>query len=112
MDGRLAPLVVVFAAAGCGADHPGPDAPCPRAADVDGRRLSQIQVVGSHNSHRRRTYGPLFAHVRSLAACRSEELDPENWDYNPINGGRGVPVRICEQDLPPRPLGAFPRPFG
>ena len=80
MDGRIAPLVVVFAAAGCGAGRPGPDAPCARAADVDGLRLNQIQVVGSHNSYRRRTYGPLFAHV--------------------------------QRDLPPRPLGAVPRPFG
>ena len=62
--------------------RPGPDAPCARAADVDGLRLNQIQVVGSHNSYRRRTYGPLFAHVQSLAACCPEELDPENWDYD------------------------------
>ena len=108
MDRRIAPLVVVFAATGCGAGRPGPDAPCARAADVDGLRLNQIQVVGSHNSYRRRTYGPLFAHVQSLASCLSEELDPENWDYNhpPLREQLDVyGVRALEIDLFNDPQG-------
>jgi len=102
---RHAALAVLLAAASCSAG--GGDAPCAPPADVDGLRLNQVQVVGSHNSYRRRTYAPLFAHLRNIRACLSAELDPETWDYDhpPLREQLDAGVRALEIDIYDDPEG-------
>ncbi|HXU00849.1 MAG TPA: Ca2+-dependent phosphoinositide-specific phospholipase C [Polyangia bacterium] len=111
-DARVAVLALVFAAgAACRSDRidlPGPDARCASAAEVDGLRLNQLQVIGSHNSYRRRTDEALFAYVQGLAACLSAELDPENWDYDHVPLREQLDtygVRALEIDLFNDPAG-------
>jgi hypothetical protein len=79
---KLAPALVVAAAA-CRPD-PGPpgDAACAAAAQIESLRLDQLQVIGSHNSYRRRTYPPILAYVRNMAMSLSGEIEPEAWDYD------------------------------
>jgi calcium-dependent phosphoinositide phospholipase C len=85
MDRRVAglALLVVLPTSACGSspDEP-PDDPCAPAAEIDGLRINQLQVVGSHNSYRRRTYPPLFALIQTLAAAAGPELDPASLDYD------------------------------
>src|SRR5689334_4851213 len=68
MGPRLAGLALVAAMViACRRDPPQPgDAPCAPAPDVEGLRLDQLQVIGSHNSYRRRTYPPILAFVRNM----------------------------------------------
>jgi calcium-dependent phosphoinositide phospholipase C len=83
MNRRIAGLALLLAGARCTCDPEQPDAaPCAPAAEIDGLRLDQLQIVGSHNSYRRRTYAPVFASVQRLQASLSPELDPEHWDYD------------------------------
>ena len=103
---RRAALAVLFATAGCAGPR-GVDARCAPAAEVDGLRLNQLQVIGSHNSYRRRTYAPLFAHLQNIRACLSAELDPETWDYDhpPLREQLDAGVRALEIDIYNDPAG-------
>src|SRR4051812_20188114 len=83
MGGRIGPAgLLVVALTACGGDpvEP-PDAPCATAEEIDGLRMNQLQVVGSHNSYRRRTYAPLLTFVQSLSASLPDDADPSTWDY-------------------------------
>jgi hypothetical protein len=103
MKVRILGLAVALAGAGCTSGANEPDrAGCAGAAETDNLRLNQLQVIGSHNSYRRKTYAPLYAYVQSLAACLADELDPENWDYDhpPLRDQLdGYSVRGLEIDL-------------
>jgi hypothetical protein len=102
----LALVVSLSALAACGG---GPDvAPCAGAAEVSGLRLNQIQVVGSHNSFRRRTYQPLFALAQALRSMLPPELDPDGLDYDHVPIGEQLErygVRALELDLYNDPAG-------
>jgi hypothetical protein len=101
---RRAALAVLFAAAGCG---PRGATPCAPTADVDELRLNQLQVVGSHNSYRRRTCAPLLDHLQNIRACLAAELDPESWDYDhlPLREQLDAGVRVLELDIYDDPAG-------
>jgi hypothetical protein len=75
-------LVIAALLVGCGADAGG-DAPCAEPAAVDGLRLNELQVIGSHNSYRRRMYAPLFAFVQGLSGLQPE-LSPSTLDYDHV----------------------------
>lgn len=62
---------------------------------VDLLKINQIQVVGSHNSYRTRTYKPLYDLAVNFyeQGLLSENLNPRGWDYT------HVPI--------PQQLGAF-----
>jgi hypothetical protein len=77
---------MVVAGGACGTDpvpEP-PDAPCATAAEIDGLRLNQIQVVGSHNSYRRRTYPPLFAFIQGLTLPEGLSAASLDYDHLPL----------------------------
>jgi hypothetical protein len=81
-----AALGLVVAGGACGDDpipEP-PDAPCATAAEIDGLRLNQIQVVGSHNSYRRRTYAPLFAFIQGLTLPEGLSAASLDYDHLPL----------------------------
>src|SRR3954470_19638614 len=82
--GRIAGgAALLLAWAACGGDPGAPaDDPCATAQEIDGLRINQLQVVGSHNSYRRRTYPPLLAFVQSLSASLPPQFDPAAWDYD------------------------------
>src|SRR5215831_9848424 len=109
MDRRIRELALALAlaSAACRADggQPG-DAPCAPAAEVEGLRLDQLQVIGTHNSYRRRTYAPILAFVRHMAFSLSGEIEPDGWDYDrsPISWSwaRAASRSICG----PIPTGA------
>jgi len=44
-------------------------------------KMNQIQILGSHNSYRLRTYQPIFDFVLQLVGILPESLNPEAWDY-------------------------------
>jgi hypothetical protein len=109
MPRRLGGLVLLVAGAGCGGGtgEP-PDAPCATAAEIEGLRINQLQVVGSHNSYRRRTYEPIFAFVQSLAASLPEEFDPAAWDYDHVP----VPQQLVDYGMRALELDVFNDPQG
>jgi hypothetical protein len=59
-----------------------PDAPCATAQEIEGLRLNQIQVVGSHNSYRRKTYAPIFTFIQGLSASLPEGVSASSLDYD------------------------------
>ncbi|MEM7103637.1 MAG: Ca2+-dependent phosphoinositide-specific phospholipase C [Bacteroidota bacterium] len=46
--------------------------------------VNQIQVIGSHNSYRKRTYEPLFIWVQGLSNFLPPEYNPDGWDYDHV----------------------------
>jgi hypothetical protein len=85
MDRRIGGLALAFAvaSAACRADRGQPgDAPCAPATEIEGLRLNQLQVIGSHNSYRRRTYAPILAFVRGMRFSLSAEIETDGWDYD------------------------------
>lgn len=44
-------------------------------------RLNQLQVVGSHNSYRQMTYGPILQFMRDNPQMLPEGFNPNDWDY-------------------------------
>jgi hypothetical protein len=109
MRRRLGGLVLLVVGAGCGSG-PGepPDAPCATAAEIEGLRINQLQVVGSHNSYRRRTYEPIYAFVQSLAASLPEEFDPTAWDYDHLP----LPQQLVDYGMRTLELDVFNDPQG
>jgi hypothetical protein len=106
---RFVGLALLVACAGCGDDPvPEPDAPCATAEEIDGLRLNQIQVVGSHNSYRRRTYGPLLTYIRSLAALLPEGLSAESLDYDHVP----LPEQLADHRMRGLELDVFNDPEG
>src|SRR5262245_19330977 len=102
MKVRILGLAGALVGAACTSRASEPDRVGCAGAETDDLRLNQLQVVGSHNSYRRKTYAPLYAYVQNLAACLAEELDPENWDYDhpPLREQLdGYGVRGLEIDL-------------
>lgn len=47
----------------------------------DSVRINEIQVIGSHNSYRLRTYGPILQAAMTIAPLLPGSLNPEGWDY-------------------------------
>jgi hypothetical protein len=62
---------------------------------VEFLRMNQLQVIGSHNSYRTRTYQPIFELVTTLYSngLLSADLNPQGWDYT--------------HETIPKQLGAF-----
>ena len=57
------------------------------ALSADSLRINQIQVIGSHNSYRLKTYEPIFNFVQNLGSLLPSSLNPDGWDYThlPLN---------------------------
>lgn len=48
---------------------------------ADSLRINQLQVIGSHNSYRLKTYQPIFDYVQNLKPLLPASLNPDGWDY-------------------------------
>ncbi len=57
--------------------------PEPTACELklDSLKMNQLQVIGSHNSYRLKTYQAIFDFVIQLADILPDDLNPEAWDY-------------------------------
>lgn len=54
-------------------------------SELSNVRLNEIQVIGSHNSYRLRTYQPLLSILQLFTSFLPEEDDPLNeWEYNHV----------------------------
>jgi hypothetical protein len=109
MGRRFIGLALLAACAGCGDDPvTEPDAPCATAEEIDGLRLNEIQVVGSHNSFRRRTYGPILAYIQSLAAALPDGVSAEALDYDHLP----LPEQLADYRMRALELDLFNDPEG
>src|ERR1700759_4410457 len=108
MRARWSGLALLVCGAACRPDRAVPaEAPCASAAAIDALRINQLQVVGSHNSYRRHTYGPMFNYVQTMAPLAAE-IEPQARDYdNPPPADRLVRhhVHAREIDLSADPQG-------
>ena len=85
-----------------------PDAPCATEAEIDGLRINQLQVVGSHNSYRRRTYAPIFTFVQaSPRRCRRSSTRPA-WDYDHLP----LPEQLVDHRMRALELDVYNDPEG
>jgi len=48
---------------------------------ADSLRINQIQIIGSHNSYRLKTYEPIYNAAQSIRNLLPGSLDPNGWDY-------------------------------
>lgn len=50
-------------------------------AIADSIRLNEIQIIGSHNSYRLKTYEPIYQVAQGASALLPSNLNPDGWDY-------------------------------
>lgn len=55
----------------------------PQNAEVEQLKINEIQVIGSHNSYRKRTYPPIYELCLNFYnnGLLPADLDPKGWDY-------------------------------
>jgi len=51
---------------------------------ADSLQINQIQIIGSHNSYRMRTYQPILDFALNFTNLLPASLNPEGWDYDHI----------------------------
>lgn len=71
-------------------------------------RINEIQIIGSHNSYRKKTYQPIFDFVQGIKNLLPQDLDPDGWDYShPVLEMQlgTYKVRGLELDIYPDPDG-------
>ncbi len=77
---------------------------------TDYLKINQLQVIGSHNSYRLKTYEPMFNFVQNLGAFLPSNLDPDDWDYTHLfmdEQFSGYGVRAVELDIYNDPNGGL-----
>jgi hypothetical protein len=48
---------------------------------TDYLKINQLQVIGSHNSYRVKTYEPMYNFVQNISGLLPAQYDPNGWDY-------------------------------
>lgn len=48
---------------------------------TDYLKINQLQVIGSHNSYRLKTYEPMYNFVQNISGLLPAQYDPNGWDY-------------------------------
>ncbi|MCG3167885.1 MAG: hypothetical protein POELPBGB_03684 [Bacteroidia bacterium] len=48
---------------------------------TDYLKINQLQVIGSHNSYRLKTYEPMYNFVQNISGLLPAQYDPDGWDY-------------------------------
>jgi hypothetical protein len=51
-------------------------------SEIESLKINQLQVIGSHNSYRKKTFLPLFNFVNSISGFLPPQYDPASWDYD------------------------------
>ena len=75
-------LFLSFVLVSCKKDCPLEMPNLPAAWDTtDYLKINQLQVIGSHNSYRLKTYEPMYNFVQNLSGLLPAEYDPDGWDY-------------------------------
>ena len=104
-------LAAISIAAACrcgGGAGPPPESPCATPDETAALRLNQLQLVGSHNSYRRRTYQPIFDLIQSFGPTAPEEINADSWDYDHLPLAKQLTdfgMRALELDLFHDPAG-------
>lgn len=83
-----------------------PPSTAPQNPEVELLKINELQVVGSHNSYRRRTYAPIFDLCKTLydGGILPADLDPSGWDYDHVSlpeqfgafGMRSIEIDVYE----------------
>jgi hypothetical protein len=55
--------------------------PTPPTGPAEDLKINEMQMVGSHNSYRIRTYQPLFLQLQAIDSFLPASLDPDDLDY-------------------------------
>ncbi|MBI2899177.1 MAG: hypothetical protein HYY17_03270 [Planctomycetes bacterium] len=76
---RLVPVLLLLI--GCGKDPSDPAALAGSVESIDSLPINRIQVIGSHNSYRRRTPSPLFEFLLALDWILPGEYKTKQLDY-------------------------------
>ena len=68
---------------------------------ADSIRINEIQIIGSHNSYRLKTYEPIYQLAQNTAGLLPGVPDPDGWDYThpPLEEQFDLGVRKIELDL-------------
>lgn len=91
-------FVGLIATASCKKDCPAPDldylqdtlqdtindtvpTPPTQIDSTDLLKINQIQMIGSHNSYRIRTYQPIYDFVQGISFLLPAQYNPDGWDY-------------------------------
>ncbi len=74
----------------------------------DSLRLNEIQVIGSHNSYRLKTYQPMYDFLQSISGILPASLNPDELDYTHLPLDRQFSeygIRQIELDIYYDPAG-------
>ncbi len=104
-------LFLSFALVSCKKED-APEAPnLPAAWDTtDYLKINQLQVIGSHNSYRLKTYEPMYNFVQNISGLLPAQYDPNGWDYTHLPLGEQFSdygIRSVELDIYNDPNGGL-----
>lgn len=85
-----------------------PDPPTVCELILDSIKINQLQIIGSHNSYRLRTFQPIFDLVIQLAGVLPDDLNPEGWDYTHLS----LPEQLNEYGMRSFELDIYHDPLG
>ncbi len=51
---------------------------------INSLKINQLQILGSHNSYRKRTYEPIFQMLQTPPVDLPDGFSPEDWDYDHV----------------------------
>ncbi|MCB0501487.1 MAG: hypothetical protein KDD32_02305 [Bacteroidetes bacterium] len=77
--------------------------------EISDVKINEIQVIGSHNSYRLRTYQPILTVLQAFTSFLPEESDPLNeWEYNHVP----LPEQLDEHNVRAIELDIYYDPEG
>jgi hypothetical protein len=107
----IATLFLSFAIVSCKKDNPIETPNVPVIWDTtDYLKINQLQVIGSHNSYRLKTYEPMYNFVQNISGLLPAEYDPNGWDYTHLPLGEQFSdygIRSVELDIYNDPNGGL-----
>lgn len=83
--------------------------PPPTAVDsTNFLRINQIQMIGSHNSYRMKTYEPIYNFVQGISFLLPAQYNPDGWDYN----HETFPVQLNDYEIRSMEIDIYNDPQG
>lgn len=71
-------------------------------------RINQLQIIGSHNSYRIKTYEPIYNFVQGISFLLPAQYNPDGWDYT----HETFPVQLNDYNIRSMEIDIYNDPQG
>ncbi len=71
-------------------------------------KINQLQMIGSHNSYRTKTYQPIYDFVQGISFLLPAQYNPDGWDYT----HESFPVQLNDYNIRSMEIDIYNDPQG